>query len=261
MKLEKISDKQIRCTLNKSDLLDREIRISELAYGTEKAKELFRDMMHQAAYELGFEVDDIPLVIEAIPISTDCLMLVITKVDDPDELDTRFSKFSQTEEMLPLDYDDDDSDNDDSFESEDNSYEIEIEADIPASTLELVDSLFNTIGASTKKPNPKEISKEIESKIVVKLFSFQSLDDVSILGQVLTPSYNGSNTLYKNPFNNHYYLLMTKGEHTSEEFSKFVHIAAEHGKRERVATLSAAYFDEHYETIVKDHALSVLASI
>ena len=40
MKIEKINDNQIRCTLDRSDLLSREIKISELAYGTEKAKTL-----------------------------------------------------------------------------------------------------------------------------------------------------------------------------------------------------------------------------
>ena len=94
MKIEKISDTQIRCTLNKEDLVDRELRISELAYGSEKAKQLFKDMMQQASYEFGFEADDIPLMIEAIPVSAECLVLVITKVEDPDELDTRFSNFT-----------------------------------------------------------------------------------------------------------------------------------------------------------------------
>ncbi len=32
----------------------------------------------------------IPLMIEAIPISMDSIVLIITKVEDPDELDTRF---------------------------------------------------------------------------------------------------------------------------------------------------------------------------
>ena len=115
MKIEKINDSQIRCTLNKDDLIDRELKISELAYGTEKAKELFRDMMQQASCEFGFEADDIPLMIEAIPISSECLILVITKVDDPDELDTRFSKFT-------ADTDDDSSDSD----SDDEPYADEI---------------------------------------------------------------------------------------------------------------------------------------
>ena len=34
MKIEKINDSQIRCTLNTDDLIDRELKISELAYGT-----------------------------------------------------------------------------------------------------------------------------------------------------------------------------------------------------------------------------------
>ena len=36
--------------------------------------------------ELGFEVNDIPLMIEAIPVSPDCLILIITKVEDPEEM-------------------------------------------------------------------------------------------------------------------------------------------------------------------------------
>lgn len=94
MKIEKVNDHQIRCTLTKNDLADRELKISELAYGTEKAKSLFRDMMQQAAYEFGFEADDIPLMIEAIPLNSECIVLIITKVENPEELDTRFSNFA-----------------------------------------------------------------------------------------------------------------------------------------------------------------------
>lgn len=107
MKIEKVNDHQIRCTLTKADLADRELKISELAYGTEKAKSLFRDMMQQASAKFGFEADDIPLMIEAIPLNADCIVLVITKVEDPEELDTRFSKFAPAME------DDDEIDPDD----------------------------------------------------------------------------------------------------------------------------------------------------
>ena len=42
MRIEKINEHQIRCTLYQKDLKDREIRISELAYGTEKARAFSR---------------------------------------------------------------------------------------------------------------------------------------------------------------------------------------------------------------------------
>ena len=38
MKIEKVNENQIRCTLTREDLASRELKISELAYGTEKAK-------------------------------------------------------------------------------------------------------------------------------------------------------------------------------------------------------------------------------
>lgn len=113
MKLERLSENQIRCTLNKNDLTDRHLKLSELAYGSEKAKALFHEMMTQASEELGFEADDIPLVIEAIPVSLDCIILIVTKVEDPEELDTRFSRFSSA---LTQTADDEDSD-----ENEDDS--------------------------------------------------------------------------------------------------------------------------------------------
>ena len=40
MKIEKINDNQIRCILTREDLEQRQIRLSELAYGSDKAKSL-----------------------------------------------------------------------------------------------------------------------------------------------------------------------------------------------------------------------------
>ena len=68
MKFEKISDNQIRCTLYKKDLVDRQLKISELAYGSDKANALFRDMLMQASTECDFDAENIPLMIEAIPL-------------------------------------------------------------------------------------------------------------------------------------------------------------------------------------------------
>ena len=53
MKIEKVNENQIRCTLTREDLASRELKISELAYGTEKAKSLFRDMMHCPDHHQG----------------------------------------------------------------------------------------------------------------------------------------------------------------------------------------------------------------
>lgn len=43
-------------------------------------------MMQQASFDFGFEAEDLPLMIEAIPSSGDSIVLIITKVEDPEEL-------------------------------------------------------------------------------------------------------------------------------------------------------------------------------
>ena len=97
MKIERISDNQIRCTLNKEDLEGKETLLSELAFGSEKAKGLFRELMNKAATELGFETsEDNPLMVEAIPVSKECLILVITRVDNPEDFREHYKKLPKS---------------------------------------------------------------------------------------------------------------------------------------------------------------------
>ena len=255
MKIEKISDNQIRCTLNKSDLIDRELKISELAYGTEKAKALFRDMIQQAFYEFGFEVDDIPLMIEAIPVSTECLILVITKVEDPDELDTRFSKFSSFNV----------NENTEKQESDEDSYADEIincfdqmEEDLSEDILEnSKEETLETPEVPQNDPTDKP-GVSVPSNII-KIYTFRSLQEVTQLAYIMVGTYNGVNTLYKNPVNSIYYLVISISDHTPEEFNKVCNIISEYGKVERSTYASSAYYDEHFEVIVREHALQILS--
>ena len=50
-------------------------------------------MMLKAKEEVGFAMDNTPLMIEAIPLQGGAVQLIISKVDDPEELDTRFRSF------------------------------------------------------------------------------------------------------------------------------------------------------------------------
>lgn len=90
MRIEKINENQIRCILSKKDLADRQMKLSELAYGSEKARGLFRDMIDLANDEFGFEADDIPLMIEAMPLSDDNIILQITKMENPEDIEEHF---------------------------------------------------------------------------------------------------------------------------------------------------------------------------
>lgn len=171
MKIEKLSENQIRCTLSRADLASRQLKISELAYGSEKAKALFREMMQQASYEFGFEAEDIPLMIEAIPMSPDCIVLIITKVEDPDELDTRFSEFSPSHS----DSEEDEDDFDDEDTEQDTSDEVSYNKEISGGADEII-NLFNKVKNYLNK-NLSELASQGKKADFVPLN--KSLQDAS----------------------------------------------------------------------------------
>ena len=252
MHIEKINDHQIRCTLNQKDLSDRELRISELAYGSEKAKALFRDMMQQASYEFGFEAEDIPLMVEAIPMYPDSLVLVITKVDDIDNVFT-----IEEDDMSDMDL----------FDS-DILTEPEPPASDPASTTLPDDaghstsdgdfiSLSEALGME-RRPKTKDYTA---NRDVIKIFSFRNLQDLTDLAEYLVYTYYGSNTVYKDEKTGLYYLIAHKSEHSPEEFNKICNIMGEYGRPVHNMYASHSYYEEHYEPLIQEHALQVLASI
>ena len=54
MKIEKVSENQLKLTLTKADLVERDISLDDLIHPTEKAQRLFRDIMEQALDEYDF---------------------------------------------------------------------------------------------------------------------------------------------------------------------------------------------------------------
>jgi adapter protein MecA 1/2 len=91
MKIEKISDSQVKFVLNKNDLVERDIKITELSYRSEKTQDLFREMMEQASVECGFEAENTPLMIEAIPVTLDSIMIIVTKVSSHEDVESKFN--------------------------------------------------------------------------------------------------------------------------------------------------------------------------
>ena len=252
MKIEKVNDHQIRCTLTKADLADRELKISELAYGTEKAKNLFRDMMQQASAKFGFEADDIPLMIEAIPLNADCIVLIITKVEDPEELDTRFSKFAPSIH-------------------EDADFTEEPLIDDLSHTGEEVLDLFKRIkehaasiaGSAADTPEETAVENHSEndkesSQNSLRIFSFTSLHELFRPAAFVTAFYNGENFLYKEPETGHYLLVVSHAGDKKESFNRACNILSEYGSIRKGVAGNDTFFAEHYELISGPDALQKL---
>lgn len=99
MKIEKISESQIKFILTQSDLSERNIKIEDLTSPSEKTQALFRDIMEQAMEEYGFSSENTPLMVEAVPVGLDGIMIIVTKIDSTDDSENKFKLVSQTKEM------------------------------------------------------------------------------------------------------------------------------------------------------------------
>lgn len=256
MKIERINDNQIRCTLSNFDLSMRNLNVNELTYGSEKAKLLFREMIQRASNEVGFEAEDIPIMVEAIPMANESIVLIITKIDDPEELDTRFSKFTpgNDEEDAPW-----------------NGIPTEI-LDGAEALLELLrnpDFLSDLTADNadkkiTKSDDPLEQPLEnhaADPLQYIRLYQFDSLDLVCAAAKETGKLFSGASILYKNPSSGKFYLILKKAASDEITFSRICNILSEYGNRQKYEMALEAYFDEHYELFVKKDVLKVLSSI
>ena len=241
MKIEKINENQIRCTLTREDLELHQIRLSELAYGSEKAKKLFRDMMEQAQLEFGFEADNIPLMIEAIPVTTDSIILIITKVEDPEELDTRFSKFTPFKDQGQGDPF--------SLDGADNIIDL---------FQKLCESKLKTL--SKKNSAEEKPEQETPAVNVIRLFVFSRLDDVIAAAHGLNGFFTGQNTLYRNTENETYLLVLHQSETSPEDFNRVCNILSEYGSSKAFTVSGEAYLKEHGK-LVSANALQQLVQL
>lgn len=263
MKIEKVNDHQIRCTLTREDLADRELKLSELAYGTEKAKDLFRDMMQQASFEFGFEAEDIPLMIEAIPLNSECIVLIITKVEDPDELDTHFSKFAPSVHS-------DDNTLDDVLDTISDGADAvldlfkKIQNGRTSNSTENADTSDESSTEEVKRSFKNALQKKLSDTTVptelTKIFSFRTLREAAAVSHVLSGFYTGSNSLYKQT-DGSFLLVVSKSSHTPVEFNKVCNILSEYGACLKSVPASEAYLEEHFEPIIKNTALQSLSCI
>ncbi len=242
MKIEKVSENQIRCTLTKEDLASRELQISELAYGTEKAKNLFRDMMQQANFEFGFEAEDIPLMIEAIPMNAECIVLIITKVEDPEELDTRFARFAPSVHE-----------------------ELEDAEEEAASAADEVMDLFRRLQGSENISSPSasapELPADAEGKLMMRMLRFHTMHLLLTAAAAVAEGAAGSSSVYKDVREDCYLLLLSHPQKDASDFNRCCNILSEYGSFVKVTSSTPSYLEEHCETVISENALQALAKI
>ena len=202
------------------------------------------------------KAEDIPIMVEAIPMANDSIMLIITKVDDPDELDTRFSRFTQDHE-------------------ESNSM-----PNLANELLEGADEILNLLGSpdvweelkhlpmindlTVDQEKSEASSTESGTKPApqnMRIYQFDTLDLVCAAARHTGSIFTGESKLYKNPLNEKFYLVLKKADCDELAFSKTCNVLSEYAARQKYDPVTEAYYSEHYELFVKKNALQALANL
>ena len=246
MKIEKISDNQIRCTLTKEDLDSHQIRISELAYGTDKAKKLFREMMQQAQIEFGFEADNIPLMIEAIPVNGESVILIVTKFSPYKKTKQDTLHFDGADNIIDI------------FQKLYEETQKAASQGASSSNKEVKESGASRTSRSTEASESVSNTRKVSVNLI-RLYTFHTLDDVIAAAHGLDGFYKGINTLYKDE-NSLYQLIVHQSSCTAEEFNKVCNILSEYGSGRAFTAAGEAHLKEHGELISRK-ALQQLAKI
>lgn len=284
MRIEQINENQIRCFLTRAEMERRHLQLKELAYGTDKAKRLFHELMQEAYTRFGFEVQNMPVMIEAVPLHDNSLVLLITRVENPEELDTRYSSFAPSVK----------SGSDD--------------AQLPASSalsqlLDVIRRQIGDTGASASNapgkeegPDPGGSKKEGGSAAQAaqdrpadgspaspeggqkaskhsgrekaisspqpQLYTFHSLGRAADAACTAASSYRGASALYRDPADSRYYLFLSPEEGISaSDFTGALSVFSEFGTSEYITPAREQHLLEHCEVLCADGAVQKLAAL
>ena len=209
-----------------------------MTYGYQAAKRLFNEMMQKAKEEVGFSIENTPLMIEAVPLQGGAVQLIVSKVDDPEELDTRFSKFSAAC-------------------SGQNGWISELATQI----LEGAQGLMKQLKDEEDTEAVEEESKKDKKEEGIRLYRFQSLDRVIDAAKAVGDYDLGANSLYKDGGSKGYYLSLHSKNKDMDTLNRVANLLMEYGERVNGDSASEAHYKEHMEHLVPKNALQKLKTV
>ncbi len=253
MRIDKLNDNQIRCYLSREDMESRQLRLKELAYGTEKARTLFHELLKEAKSRFGFEAENMPIMVEAVPLQDDSLVLIITKVDNPEELDTRFSSFSPSVKSGAEDTDTSSSALSQLLEAirqeMDNGGSGEAGTKVSGKTPERAAAKTTSAPSKNKKTRPE-----------LHLYTFPSMGEAAAAAAAV-PEFSGRSSLYRDPADSLYYLFVSPPEDQAADFSRVLSTLSEFGSDSYITPAREQYLREHCEILCAGDAIQKLSEL
>jgi len=223
MEFFKINDKAIRCVLNSQELEEQDVRIEDMLVGKQNARDFLNELVIQACTELDMELSTQSLSVHVIPMSGDRLDLLISEIGEQQAAAKESENLS--EKHLP-----------DSLLSSDRT----------------------SIPVPSQPPEPPVIPEIMNKKLFFVVYRFSSLEPIIQFAKRILGQYCKESSLFKDPRDNYYYLSMFEKR---KKFRGLTDLAGEYGMLHSMDPIMQFSLREHYEIILKEHAIERLAKL
>ncbi len=255
MRFEKINENKLKIELSKEDLMERNIKLSDIAFGAENSRQVLHEIMAQAFEELDFEADNKPLVIEAVPTSGFSINIFITKIKDEAEFDESMSKVSLQEKNL---------DGLKLLEKFANDFE-QLISNVGTDS---VDGMSNANGkpkanGNKEKQSSQNNKQDFKDKNILEkteiIYKFDALDNVIDLSKAINNEYKGKSTLYKH--DEKFYLLLNAKGYEKIDIVKLRLLLDEFGDFVSTHKVAQGFLNEHATIILKTDVFKKLERV
>ena len=230
MKIEKISDNQICCTLTLADLISNRLHLGDLAGNTDRVREFFTRLMLRARKDFGFEFEDGPLIIEAVHQPPDSMKLFITKANEDGEFDE--SPLHNTGGRM--------------F---DNAMDIG----------EIIRRSLNRANAESNEKTQSGPESSDLTPVIPAAFRFNSLENVILAAKALKGSACLSNSLYRDTAPGYYLVILSIDDMADPRAEAMANVLSEYSQPSRISPSSESYLTEHGLLMIRDNALETMA--
>ncbi len=254
MRFEKINENKLKIELSKEDLMERNIKLSDIAFGAENSRQVLHEIMAQAFEELDFEADNKPLVIEAVPTSGFSINIFITKIKDEQEFEESMTKVSNQGEKnidgLKL------------LEKFANDFEQLINKSGPDTLGDLASGKAKNANNKTPQMQNQDNNKAKDKSILEKteiIYKFDALDNVIHLSKAINSDYKGKSTLYKH--DEKFYLLLNAKGYEKIDIVKLRLVLDEFGEFVSTHKVAQGFLNEHGTVIVKTDVFKKLEQV
>ncbi len=229
MQLDLNNEQTLFCYVTEDDLKDLNIYPEKLTYGSNAFRRLISLIMKKADEMYHFSADELPTMIEAVPLTNGEIFIQITLIEEAEELDPRFAQFAPNV-----------------FDELDDIGEDYVEDNNVSSTSHIPVSHVN-----------RRAPKATTSGTVYTFTTYEALISAIKCGSNPESFSGAKSSLYYHPESKNYYLILKRGRINSD-MKVLLASLCEYATARALTPTTNAWINEHCRPLIRSNAISDL---